>query len=166
GDAPIDTSQVRPGDLACFIYTAGTTGPSKGCMLPQNYIVSLAEQVERAWERRRDDIVLTPLPLFHFNAISIAVVGTVVAGGSAGAAGKPNLHDFDVRIVDDDDVPVATGEAGEIVCRPNGPNLMFAGYWNRPDATVEATRNLWFHTGDLGRVDDDGYLFFVDRKKD
>jgi crotonobetaine/carnitine-CoA ligase len=83
-----------------------------------------------------------------------------------GAAGKPNLHDFDVRIVDDDDVPVATGEAGEIVCRPNGPNLMFAGYWNRPDATVEATRNLWFHTGDLGRIDDNGYLFFVDRKKD
>jgi crotonobetaine/carnitine-CoA ligase len=260
-DAPIDTSQVRPGDLACFIYTAGTTGPSKGCMLPQNYIVSLAEQVERAWERRGDDIVLTPLPLFHFNAISIAVVGTLVAGGSAvierkfsvsnfwpevkrtgatmvsmlgslailianaddhpdqrghklrlcaaapmppdtdaawgqrfgcktfsagyglteaslismldagepnkpGAAGKPNLHDFDVRIVDDDDVPVATGEAGEIVCRPNGPNLMFAGYWNRPDATVEATRNLWFHTGDLGRIDDNGYLFFVDRKKD
>src|SRR4051812_22930712 len=260
-DAPIDTSQVRPGDLACFIYTAGTTGPSKGCMLPQNYIVSLAEQVERAWERRRDDIVLTPLPLFHFNAISIAVVGTLVAGGSAvierkfsvsnfwpemkrtgatmvsmlgslailianaedhpdqrghklrlcaaapmppdtdaawgqrfgcktfsagyglteaslismldagepnkpGAAGKPNLHDFDVRVIDDDDVPVATGEAGEIVCRPNGPNLMFAGYWNRPDATVEATRNLWFHTGDLGRLDEDGYLYFVDRKKD
>jgi len=261
GDEPIDTSQVRPGDLACFIYTAGTTGPSKGCMLPQNYIVSLAQQVERAWERRSDDIVLTPLPLFHFNAISIAVVGTLVAGGSAvierkfsvsnfwpeikrtgatmvsmlgslailianaddhpdqrghklrlcaaapmppdtdaawgrrfgcktfsagyglteaslismldagepnkpGAAGKPNLHDFDVRIVDDDDVPVAADETGEIVCRPNGPNLMFAGYWNRPDATVEATRNLWFHTGDLGRVDDDGYLFFVDRKKD
>ncbi len=43
---------------------------------------------------------------------------------------------------------------------------MFAGYWNRPDSTVEATRNLWFHTGDLGRVDGDGYIFFVDRKKD
>jgi len=76
-DDAIDTSGVRPSDLACFIYTAGTTGPSKGCMLPQNYIVSLAQQVERAWERRGDDIVLTPLPLFHFNAISIAVVGTL-----------------------------------------------------------------------------------------
>ena len=43
---------------------------------------------------------------------------------------------------------------------------MFAGYWNRPDSTVEATRNLWFHTGDLGRIDEDGYIYFVDRKKD
>ena len=258
---PIDASQIRPSDLACFIYTAGTTGPSKGCMLPQNYIVSLADQVARAWERRPDDIVLTPLPLFHFNAISIAVVGTLVVGGSAvierkfsvsnfwpeikrtgatmvsmlgspailianaedhpdqrghklrlcaaapmppdtdkawqerfgcktfsagygltevslvsmldageankpGAAGKRNLHDFDVRIVDDDDEEVGTDVPGEIVCRPKAPNLMFAGYWNRPDATVEATRNLWFHTGDLGRVDADDFLFFVDRKKD
>jgi crotonobetaine/carnitine-CoA ligase len=83
-----------------------------------------------------------------------------------GAAGKPNNQEFDVRLVDDDDVEVAAGEVGEIVCRPTGPNLMFAGYWNRPDATLEACRNLWFHTGDLGRVDDDGYLYFVDRKKD
>ena len=71
-----------------------------------------------------------------------------------------------MRIVDDDDVEVGVDEVGEIVCRPEGPNLMFAGYWNRPDSTVEATRNLWFHTGDLGRVDADGYLYFVDRKKD
>ena len=79
---PIDTSTVRPGDLACFIYTAGTTGPSKGCMLPQNYIVSLADQVARAWQRRADDVVLTPLPLFHFNAISVCVVGTLLVGGA------------------------------------------------------------------------------------
>ena len=56
---------------------------SKGCMLPQNYIVSLADQIARAWQRRPDDIVLTPLPLFHFNAISICVVGTLLTGGSA-----------------------------------------------------------------------------------
>ena len=83
-----------------------------------------------------------------------------------GAAGKPNRHEFEVKLVDDDDVEVATGDTGEIVCRPTGPNLMFAGYWNRPDSTVEATRNLWFHTGDLARLDEDGYLYFVDRKKD
>ena len=43
---------------------------------------------------------------------------------------------------------------------------MFAGYWRRPEATVDVLRNLWFHTGDLGRLDDEGFLYFVDRKKD
>ena len=260
-DAPVADITVRPSDLACFIYTAGTTGPSKGCMLSHNYIVSLADQIARAWQRRPDDVIFTPLPLFHFNAISVCVVGTLLVGGRAaierrfsvsnfwpeikrtdatmvsmlgspailianaddhpdqqghrlrlcaaapmppytdrawrerfgcktfsagyglteaslismldagepnkpGASGKPNRHEFDVRLVDDDDVEVASGEVGEIVCRPKGPNLMFAGYWNRPDATVDATRNLWFHTGDLGRIDEDGYIYFVDRKKD
>ena len=260
-DAAVSDAGVTPADIACFIYTAGTTGPSKGCMLPHNYIVALADQIIRAWQRRPDDVVLTPLPLFHFNAISVCVVGTLLAGGQAsiarrfsvsrfwpevkrtgatiasmlgslailiadaddhpdqsghrlrlcaaapmppdidriwqdrfgcttfsagyglteaslisvldagepnavGAAGKPNAHDFDVRLVDDYDVEVAVGEIGEIVCRPQRPNLMFAGYWRRPEATVEVLRNLWFHTGDLGRLDDDGFLFFVDRKKD
>ncbi len=260
-EEPVRGVEIRPGDLACFIYTAGTTGPSKGCMLPHNYIVSLGDQIIRAWQRTADDVVLTPLPLFHFNAISVCVVGTLLVGGSAaierrfsvsnfwpevkrtgatmvsmlgslailianaddhpdqqghklrlcaaapmppdtdrawqerfgcttfsggygmteaslismldagepnkpGAMGKPNTHEFEVKLVDDDDIEVPVGEVGEIVCRPKGPNLMFAGYWNRPDATVEATRNLWFHTGDLSKLDDDGYMYFVDRKKD
>src|SRR5437868_5217993 len=77
----IDTAKVRPSDLACFIYTAGTTGPSKGCMLSHNYIVSLADQIARAWDRKPDDVVLTPLPLFHFNAIAVCVVGSLLTGG-------------------------------------------------------------------------------------
>ena len=258
---PLPAVDVGAADLACLIYTAGTTGPSKGCMLPHQYVVALAEQIARAWGRTADDVVLTPLPLFHFNAISVCVVGTLLTGGRAsiarkfsvsrfwpevartgatmlsmlgslailianaedhvdqaghrlrlcaaapmppdtdriwrqrfgcatfsggyglteaslismlpageinrpGAAGKPNAHEFEVALVDDDDRPVAVGEIGEIVCRPTGPNLMFAGYWNRPEATVEVLRNLWFHTGDLGRLDDEGFLSFVDRKKD
>jgi crotonobetaine/carnitine-CoA ligase len=260
-DEALPVVEVGPADLACLIYTAGTTGPSKGCMLPHQYVVALGEQIARAWGRTADDVILTPLPLFHFNAISVCVVGTLLVGGRAsiarkfsvsrfwpevqrtgatmlsmlgslailiasaddhpdqeghrlrlcaaapmppdtdriwrerfgcatfsggyglteaslismlpageqnkvGAAGKPNTHEFEVDIVDDDDEPVPAGETGEIVCRPNGPNLMFAGYWNRPEATVEVLRNLWFHTGDLGRIDDDGFLYFVDRKKD
>jgi crotonobetaine/carnitine-CoA ligase len=260
-DAPPADVEVGPSDLACFIYTAGTTGPSKGCMLPQHYVVALAEQIARAWQRRADDIVLTPLPLFHFNAISVCVVGTLITGGSAaivrkfsvsrfwsevqrtdatmlsmlgslailvanatdgpesdehrlrlcaaapmppdtdriwrerfgcatfsagfglteaslisllpageqnkvGAAGRLNDVEFEVRLVDDEDREVGIDEIGEIVCRPRGPNLMFAGYWRRPEATVEVLRNLWFHTGDLARLDADGFLFFVDRKKD
>jgi crotonobetaine/carnitine-CoA ligase len=101
--------------------------------------------------------------LTEASLISMLPAGEV---NKPGAAGKPNAHEFEVRIVDDGDDEVPSGTIGEIVCRPTGPNLMFAGYWNRPEATVEVLRNLWFHTGDLGRLDDDGFLYFVDRKKD
>ncbi|MFE3055778.1 AMP-binding protein [Nocardia sp. NPDC059239] len=82
-----------------------------------------------------------------------------------GSCGHVADDDFDVRIVDQDDVEVPPGEIGEIVYRPNAINTMFSGFWRRPDATAEVWRNLWMHTGDLGRIDN-GYLYFVDRKKD
>jgi crotonobetaine/carnitine-CoA ligase len=82
-----------------------------------------------------------------------------------GASGRRN-HDFDVRIVDDNDIEVPDGQAGEIIVRPRKPHVMFEGYWRRPDATMAVTRNLWFHTGDIGRFDSDGWFWFVDRKKD
>ncbi|GAA3616743.1 long-chain-fatty-acid--CoA ligase [Microlunatus ginsengisoli] len=69
--------------------------------------------------------------------------------------------EFDLRDLDDN--PVADGEIGEIVIR--GENVM-KGYWNRPDATAEAVRDGWFHTGDLGTRDADGFYAIVDRKKD
>jgi acyl-CoA synthetase (AMP-forming)/AMP-acid ligase II len=69
----------------------------------------------------------------------------------------------EVRIVDEDDEPVPTGEIGEVVAR--GPQLM-RGYWNLPDATREALRGGWMHTGDAGRLDDEGYLYIQDRVKD
>ena len=55
---------------------------------------------------------------------------------------------------------------GEVIVRPNRPNIMFQGYWRRPEATVAAMRNQWFHTGDIGRFDAEGFFYFVDRKKD
>src|SRR5690606_28044397 len=75
-------------------------------------------------------------------------------------------HMMQVQIFDDDDRELPPGQIGEIVCRPNYPNIMFSGYWRRPEDTVKAWRNLWFHTGDLGYFDEDGFFFFVDRKKD
>jgi crotonobetaine/carnitine-CoA ligase len=259
---------VRPADLATFIYTGGTTGPSKGCMLSHNYHEVLTRQIGICWRRTADDVVWTPLPLFHFNAITTAVLGPLVYGGRAaiyrrfsvsnfwpemnrtgatvtstlgtmayllahdvdrpemplsgapeantslrligaaplpvevdsilrerfgvetfsgaygtteaslvswqppGVRNKPNgagvINDeyFDVRIFDDDDNELPRGTEGEIVLRPKRPHTMFEGYWGRPEATVEASRNWWYHTGDIGRVDDDGFLFFVDRKAD
>jgi crotonobetaine/carnitine-CoA ligase len=259
---------VRPSDLAAIVYTGGTTGPSKGCALSHNYHVSIARQIIASWGRTPDDVVWSPLPLFHFNAISCMLTGTLLTGGRAtlsrrfsvsgfwpeinrtgatiasllgslavlvaraedtpfarnsgaaganttlrlltgapippeidelirrrfgittfsnaygtteasliswlppgkafkpGSAGIVNSGAFDVKIFDDEDRELPLGTAGEIVCRPRQPHVMFEGYWKRPEATVATFRNLWFHTGDIGRMDEDGYLFFVDRKAD
>ena len=80
--------------------------------------------------------------------------------------GRPNDRDFEIRIVDDDDCEVATGEVGEVVVRPRRRNVMFDRYWKQPEATLAATRGLWFHTGDLALIDEDGYFYFRDRKND
>jgi long-chain acyl-CoA synthetase len=79
-----------------------------------------------------------------------------------GSIGTP-LVGVEMRIVDDEDRPLPVGEVGEILIR--GHNVM-KGYWRQPEATAEALRGGWMHTGDLGRVDEDGYFFIVDRKKD
>jgi long-chain acyl-CoA synthetase len=79
-----------------------------------------------------------------------------------GSIGTP-IEGVEMKVVDDDDNDVAQGEVGEIVIR--GHNVM-KGYWNRPDATEEVMRGGWFHTGDVARIDEDGYFFIVDRKKD
>jgi long-chain acyl-CoA synthetase len=79
-----------------------------------------------------------------------------------GSIGTP-IEGVEMKVVDDDGAEVAQGEVGEIVIR--GHNVM-KGYWNRDDATAEAIRDGWFHTGDMATVDEDGYFFIVDRKKD
>ena len=82
------------------------------------------------------------------------------------AAGVINDEYWDMRIFDDDDNEVPPETRGEIVGRPKRANVMFDGYWGRPETTVELFRGLWFHTGDFGRMDADGYLYFLDRKAD
>ena len=241
---------------ACILYTSGTTGPSKGVVVTQHYLVTAARIVADAYGLTADDVTYGAVPLFHFSGMLGSVLAAVVAGSSAVVdrrfsvsatwdrvrrynatgviavgsmilmlwnlpeaqdaklrllAGAPipaelhrriqerygcgivtmygmteafplavwNVTDeavpgsagrvsplFDVRIFDDDDAEVATGEPGEIVCRPRAPHVMFEGYHRNAEATVEQWRNGWFHTGDFGRIDADGVLYFVDRKKD
>src|SRR6476646_1864563 len=79
-----------------------------------------------------------------------------------GSVGKP-VTMVAARVVDDDMKDVPPGEVGEIVYR--GPSVM-AGYWQNPEATAEAFRGGWFHSGDLVREDEEGFLYVVDRKKD
>ena len=259
---------IRPSDIGTFVYTGGTTGPSKGCMLSHNYHEAATRQIGICWNRTADDVLWTPLPMFHYNALVTAVLGALVFGGRAAiyrrfsvsnfwpemnrtgatitstlgtmayllandedrpempnsghpdsnrslrlmgaaplpveidrklkerfsidtfsgafglteasliswqppgvvnkpnAAGVANREYFDVRIFDDDDNEVPVGGDGEIVVRPIRPHVMFEGYWARPQATLEASRNWWFHTGDIGRLDEDDFLYFVDRKAD
>ena len=103
-----------------------------------------------------------------YGATETGIVTVTPPGGERrkDSCGKPNSATFDVMIANDRDEPVAVGEVGEILVRPRRPFAMLSAYYNSPDATLEAYRNFWFHTGDNARADADGYYYFVDRKKD
>jgi crotonobetaine/carnitine-CoA ligase len=85
--------------------------------------------------------------------------------GPSGNCGRRSKY-FDLEILDDQDEACSPGTVGEIAVRPKRPWTTFLGYLNREVSTVETTRNLWYHSGDLGWMDENGYLFFVDRKQD
>ncbi|HTK64124.1 MAG TPA: AMP-binding protein [Pseudonocardia sp.] len=254
--------EVGPADRAVLLYTSGTTGPAKGCMLGHNYLCDQGARLSVLGGRTPDELSWTPLPLFHIFGMAI-LTSTIQLGGAAsfaprfsvsgfwpeiersgarivnmlgsmamllaqqpdtpesrrchgqiraalavpfpeelkvtwrerfgvrspglimygqteagsavsctldepvppGATGRRN-ETFEAMVVDEQDRELPPGEVGEIVVRPRHPNVMFSGYWNRPEATAEAWRNLWHHTGDLGRFDAEGYFYWVDRKKD
>ncbi|MGZ5204635.1 MAG: ATP-dependent acyl-CoA ligase [Caldimonas sp.] len=82
------------------------------------------------------------------------------------ASGGKACEHVEIRIADDDDFEVPCGQTGEILVRTTMPWLHAQGYYNMPEATARTVRNLWFHTGDRGYLDADGYVYFVDRKKD
>jgi len=76
------------------------------------------------------------------------------------------VKDTEVKIVDEYDRELPPNEVGEIIARPLKPYIMMLEYYKAPEKTAEVWRNLWFHTGDYGYKDKDGYIYFVDRKKD
>lgn len=82
----------------------------------------------------------------------------------AGSCGKA-ITGWDVMIVDEDDNECEPGTPGEFVARSNDPFVGTTGYYRKPEATLELFKNGWIHTGDLGRMDADGYFYFLDRKK-
>ena len=101
---------------------------------------------------------------FNMTEVS-APLCTDVNTRSYGSCGRPRTG-IQARIVDDHDVEVAPGTVGELIVRSETPWTMNVGYNGQPQATVEAWRNGWFHTGDLFRQDETGEFYFVDRKKD
>lgn len=101
-----------------------------------------------------------------YSLTEASAAATVLAPNQAlaklGSAGLAVMHGS-ILVADADDRPLPSGEVGEILV--GGPQIM-SGYWNNPTASAAALRHGWLHTGDLGRVDDDGYLYVVDRAKD
>lgn len=254
-DAP--RAPTRFSDLQAIMYTSGTTGPSKGVMVPHALALTCALDSLRYMDHQPEDTVYCPMPLYHAGALwdgmmmallagsPIAVVerfsasrfwddvrafGAVHAigifdvipillnqpaspcdrdhplrrfymGKSAldeafyerfgvhavetysstevgigtgspygewrtGSCGQANGERYEVRIVDEQCRELGPGEPGELVLRPKQPHVITGGYYNYPQVTAEAFRNLWFHTGDRAYYDDDGYFFFVNRIKD
>ena len=255
-------NRPRPADICMLLYTSGTTGLSKACMISHSYIAHYVGDLEYSAVLNADERLYTCAPLFHIGALGMVltspfcgnrvvmekrfsvsnfwpeirrsgatvanIVGAMIAliaqgeetedskachgqlrpvlgmpftaelsriwrdrfgmayarnsgfGMSEaclilitpphgelpeGSSGKAS-PDMDVRIFDDDGNECPDGTPGEMVLRPLAPNIMFSGYWNRPDETAKAFENLWFHTGDICRRDAQGFFTFVDRKKD
>ena len=121
---------------------------------------SMPVEVLRGFEQAFDAIVL--------EGYGLSETSPVASSNHPGMERKPGsigtpLEGVEMRVVDEDDNEVAQGEVGEVVIR--GHNIM-KGYWQRPEATEEAMRGGWFHSGDMARTDEDGYFYIVDRKKD
>jgi long-chain acyl-CoA synthetase len=134
-------------DLSSLRYLACGASP-----LPREAIAALERRLPQVQLREGYGLTETS-----------ALVSTNPPGrGRLGSVGLP-VPGVELRIVDDNDRELPRGEVGEICCR--SPFLM-PGYWRAPELTGEAMRGGWFHTGDLGRIDEDGYLYVVDRKKD
>jgi crotonobetaine/carnitine-CoA ligase len=255
GDHEVEAREL---DLAMLLFTSGTTGRSKACMLSHRYAVRQAEIFSHHLGLRSDDVLYCPYPLFHVDAAVCTVAAALGLGATAalgerfsvrrfwdevrafgatvfdfmgatltmlykrperpddadnpirlawgvpmpefadeferrfdlrlvelygltdaglvvfqpldqprrpGACGRP-VPPFHVRLLDDDDVEVPVGEVGQIAIRSSEPGLLLQGYYGMPEATRDAMRNGWFHTGDLGRFDADGFLSFVGRGKE
>jgi acyl-CoA synthetase (AMP-forming)/AMP-acid ligase II len=103
-----------------------------------------------------------------YGQTELATAVTSVAPGESHKSAEGKIGDVwdhvELRLVDENDDPVPQGEEGEIVARPTRPNTIMLGYYGKPEKTVETWSNLWHHTGDIGKVDEDGELQFVDRK--
>ncbi|WP_254525923.1 AMP-binding protein [Natrinema caseinilyticum] len=110
-----------------------------------------------------DTFDCTVVPLYGLTESGGLALSGTVEEPRTGSLGRPTEYQ-EVAVVDEDDTPVGPGTEGEIIVRPTRPNAMFKRYFEKPEATVEATENQWLHTGDIGYYDENGDYHFVERK--
>ena len=148
------------GVMATFLLKQPPADDDKDHDVRVAFMVPLTETCIEFKERFDADVYT----IFNMTEISSPIVSepNPTRRGTCGKA-RPGV---DVRLVDENDCEVPTGEIGEMIVRTDRPWGMNSGYYKRADATAEAWRNGWFHTGDCFRQDDEGYFYFVDRMKD
>ncbi len=118
-----------------------------------------------AWRMLQTSFGIDPYELYGMSETAGWVSANSTSAYRLGTCGVIR-DDMELAIVDDGDRPVSPGTSGEIVIRPRQPFRIFSGYWDDPAATQEASRNFWFHTGDIGQVSGDGFLAFLGRRKE
>jgi carnitine-CoA ligase len=202
-------------DPATIQFTSGTTGPSKGAVLSQNYLCSFAKIESSIWYRSPEDTFYSCGPLFHLAAKGICVLGSIYRGVRCVQDERFSVSGYWSRVREENcNVTLMLGSMAmllwtrepspdeaidTVVCIPapppalqqvmaerwgcdfqsnyglseaapvtrSGPDIpLRPGYYRNAQATIEKYRNLWFHTGDLARVDEEDYFYFVDRKDD
>jgi crotonobetaine/carnitine-CoA ligase len=148
------------GVMATFLLKQPPADDDKDHDVRVAFMVPLTETCIEFKERFDADV----FTIFNMTEISSPIVSepNPTRRGTCGKA-RPGV---DVRLVDENDCEVPTGEIGEMIVRTDRPWGMNSGYYKRPDATAQAWRNGWFHTGDCFRQDEEGYFYFVDRMKD
>jgi len=149
------------GAMANFLYRQPARADDAEHSLRRVMMVPVMAQIDEFRERFGIEAVCTAYGLTEGSTVLCAPIGRA----QPGKVGWPRA-DFEVRLVDANDRPVADGELGELVIRTREPWMVMDGYHDMPEATVAAWRNQWLHTGDAFRRDPDGQFVFLDRIKD
>lgn len=147
-----------------FIFRSSPSPRDHLHKLTRIMAIPVAEEWGKAMEERFGVVLRQGFGMTEVNMVAYSDPDDPVM---AGCAGPPLSDFFEVMIADPEtDTEVAVDAIGEILVRPKKPFCFNLGYFKMPDKTVEAWRNLWFHTGDAGKIDSEGRLFFVDRIND
>ncbi len=154
------------GQMVPLIANLDDSEDSRACFGQVRAVMALPfdEQLQETW-RERFGVTIAGANCYGLTEASLITHVKAEDYAKPGSSGRRNEY-FDVMVVDDDFNELPPGVAGEIVCRPRRPHIMFEGYWKDAQRTLEIMSGLWLHSGDIGRFDEDGFLYFVDRKKD
>jgi crotonobetaine/carnitine-CoA ligase len=154
------TSTLLMGATAVFLESQPTDPRDREHCLDKVLMSPLPDDVVRFKER----FGVRVRTVFNMTEISCPIQSSwdLVDGRSCGRV----MPGYQCQVVDHNDYPVPPGTLGELVVRADDPWVLMAGYWGLPEKTVEAWRNLWFHTGDGFTYDENGNFYFVDRRKD